>query len=413
MDKEKIFYLVVALIALGAIFLLLQPQVEDTFAPQPESAWVAIQPQGEDLAVVGPVEIDAGTPFRLHAVVAARARDGELIYYTEAERVVLGGDEIAPEHLRRWDRSRTVKLRWYTVEGRWPYLPLDAESGVQDFQMQEFLRAQWPLSWSVAGEIDVANDDHLEPDRRSGRQRFGTQRFQVRFQLYNRPDDLVPTYSIASWGVDELKEHVEEFPTVTAVLPGAPGPASAVFGLTQLAPPSDPPEGMRERISELAEHRVAFSRFTVLRDQVRAAGLDFGELRWDEVELDGIARWVSADGDVSPRDGSPRDIAPGDLVRVGNRVVVAWQDQDEDGFFDYDDLCFDYVQGAEVRTFGDIFSRLPDPDEAADDEARRRDPFPAAVQGETIVEVARLERGPGLSPEVRPPAPKVKIEPGD
>lgn len=411
MDKEKAFYAVVALIGLGAIFLLLQPQVEDTFSPQPESAWVAILPEGEDVAVVGPVELDSGTPFRLHAVVGARARDGELVYYTEAERVVLGGEELAPERLRRWDRSRTVKLRWYSVEGRWPYLPLDAENGVQAFQMQEFLRAQWPLSWSVAGEIDAANDDHLEPDRRPGRQRFGTQRFQVRFQLYTRPDDIVPAYSIASWGVDELKEHVEEFPTVTARLPGAAGPASAVFGLTQLAPPSDPPEGMRERISELADHRVAFSRLTVLRDQVRAAGLDFGGLRWTEAELDGAARWIGEDGDdgegegaIDPGAVTSGAISSGDLVRVGDRVVVAWQDRDEDGIFDYDDLCFDYVQGAEVRSFGDVFSRLPGPDETDPESA-----LLPAPEGETIVEVARLGRGP-VVPKAKP---KVKIGSGD
>lgn len=355
---EKGFWIVVAVLGLGAAFLLLQPEMEDTFAPEPVAAWVGIEILGAGAeagtVVVGPVEIPVGLQdgprFRLHAVVGAKSRGGEMVYYTEAKKLLLGGDEITGDRLLVWDRSRTVKLRWYSVEGRWPYLELDAENGIHTFQMQEFLRSDWPLAWSVPGEINAVNDDHLEPDRRGGRQTFGTQRFHVRFQLYTRPDDLVPSLHIKSWGADELKQHVGEFPTVTAVLPGHLAAASRVFGLTQLEPddavPQDQLAEMQSQIDELAEHQVVFSRLTVLRDQVRATGHRFEDLTWDLLELDGSVSW-GKDGD--------RSIEAGDLLRVGSRIVVLFDDRGTPGVVDYDDLCFDFVQGSEVRSLGDVF----------------------------------------------------------
>lgn len=391
---ERGFWIVVAVIGLGAVFLLLQPEVEDTFAPEPVAAWAGIEVLGgedEGTAVVGPVEIAEGERFRLHAVVGAETRGGEMVYYTEAKKLRLGGEEISGDRLRTWERSRTVKLRWYSVEGRWPFLPLDAESGIRSFEMQEFLRSDWPLAWSVPGEINAANDDHLEPDRRGGRQTFGTQRFQVRFQLYTLPDDLVPSLHIKSWGADELKEHVAEFPTVTALLPDALEPASRVFGLTQLEPrdtvPTDQLAEMQSQIDELSEHLVAFSRLTVLRDQVRAAGLRFEELVWNDLPLDGSVSWTAA-GD--------QPVAPGDLVRVGDRIVVLYEDRGTSGVVDYGDLCFDFVQGAEVRSLGDVYGP-EDPDahsetglSAAGAESPDEPPAATAETEELVVEHAHL-----------------------
>lgn len=378
---ERGFWIVVGLLGLGAVFLLLQPQVEDTFAPRPESAWVAVEVlEGEaadGIAEVGPVEIEAGTPFRLHAVVSARQRSEELVYYTEAKRLRLGGEEIDGDRLLTWDRSRTVKLRWYSVEGRWPFLPVDAESGIQAFEMQEFLRSDWPLNWSVRGEIDAVNDDHLGTGR-GGRQMFGTQRFQVRFQVYDRPDDLVPSLNLKSWGPSELKEHVAEFPTVTAYLPGRLKPASKVFGLTQLDPvaelSSERMREMQEQIDELAAHQVAFSRLTVLRDHVRDAGLRFEQLEWSLLELNGSVPWS---------DTGEQPVTPGDLLRVGDRIVVLYEDRGEPGLVDYDDLCLDFVQGAEVRSLGDVFG--PEEDESGSPETKS-----PAAPADAVVEHAHL-----------------------
>lgn len=344
--------------------MLLRPEVEDTFAPVPVAAWVGIEVVGDGdppgTAVVGPVELEEGQAFRLHAVVGADRRDGERVYYTEADRLRLHGEEISADRILTWDRLRTVKLRWYSVEGRWPFLPLEAERGIAAFEMQEFLRSDWPLAWSVPGEINAANDDHLEPDRRGGRQTFGTQRFQVRFQLYTLPDDLVPSLHIKSWGAAELKENVEEFPTVTVALQGPLQQASRVFGLTQLEPDESVSEEHLPRllgqIDELSEHDVAFSRLTILRDHVRAAGLSFEDLTWNLLELDGSVSW-GVDGETP--------VGPGDLVRVGDRIVVLYQDRGEPGVVDYGDLCFDFVQGPEVRSLGDVFGSEDDPTESA------------------------------------------------
>ncbi|MCG8458263.1 MAG: hypothetical protein MI919_18455, partial [Holophagales bacterium] len=206
-----------------------------------------------------------------------------------------------------------------------------------------FLRSEWPLTWSIPGEIDAANDDHIEIESPFARQRFGTQRYHVRFELYRSEDELVPENVIQSWAVEELREQVDDFPTVTRTDGGEAAPAMRVFGLTQLDLPAEPPRGLAGQIDELARHGIAFSRATVLRDLLAAAGRRFSELEWRVVDLEGEAAWGDA-------------VAPGDLLRVGDRIVVLYEDRGEPGSLDYGDLCFDFVQGAEVRLLSGVFS---------------------------------------------------------
>ena len=59
--------------------------------------------------------------------------------------------------------------------------------------------------------------------------------------------------------------------------------------------------------------------------------------------------------DLSQTADGAQPVTPGDLVRVGDRIVVLYSDRGEPGVVDYDDLCFDFVQGAEVRSLGDVF----------------------------------------------------------
>ena len=185
--------------------------------------------------------------------------------------------------------------------------------------------------------------DHLERDDALPSQIFGTQRYQVRVELYGREDDLVPQKTLRSWGIADLKEHIDEFPTVSVVVPGAMAPATRVFGLTQLEVPLSSPAELAEQIAELARNRVAYSRLTVLRDQVDGAGKSWQELEWNPLDLTGITPW----GEVA---------GTGDLLRVGDRVVVLYEDRGEPGVVDYEDLCFDFVQGATVRPLGEVFS---------------------------------------------------------
>ena len=344
-SQNRPFLISLVLAVLVAFFVLLKPTVEERLAPEPEKAWVAIEVEGQGVAEVGQVTIAPGTRFRLHAVLEAAGRGGEPVYYTQAEELRMAGEDVPSDRLRLWDSSRPVKIRWFTVEGERPYVQLSADDGIARFTMREFVRSDWPLTWEIPGEIDAAHDDHLENDSAVPSQVFGTQRYHVRVELYRFEDDLIPKKVIRSWGVEDLRDNIEHFPTVRLRAPGNLGPASLVFGLSQLEPPTEAEDGAEilAQIDELAHHGLAFSRATVVRDQLRDKER-LTELAWRSVDLEGELLWDS------------EGAAAGDLLRVGDRIVVLYEDQGIVGQLDYEDLCLDFTQGAVVRVLEDVFS---------------------------------------------------------
>ena len=89
MEKQsKLFAAIVVAVALVALAVIFQPAVEEKLAPEPHAAWVAIEVADSGLAKVGPVELEVGTAFELHAVLEARDRSGQPVYYTEATDLV-------------------------------------------------------------------------------------------------------------------------------------------------------------------------------------------------------------------------------------------------------------------------------------------------------------------------------------
>lgn len=156
MDRQTNFLLgtilVVGLVVLG---ILLQPTLEERFAPELVTAWVAVEVDGRGVAEAGPVEITAGTPFRLYAVVEAEGP----VYYTVAPALRLDGADVPGDRLRRWERPLEPRIRWFTVEGSPPYLELASESDFERFRFEELYRPDWPLAWSVPGLIEPAFDD--------------------------------------------------------------------------------------------------------------------------------------------------------------------------------------------------------------------------------------------------------------
>lgn len=348
---NKIFLGTVLVLVLLVALLFVQPAIQKQLAPELVSAWVAFETADSSLAEVGPLELPAGTPFKLHAVLEARDRSGQTIYYTEAQQLRLGGEEIPRERLSAWDRPREVRVRWLTLEGTLPYFELDADKGLSHFEIKPFFRSDWPMGWVIPGEIDSAHDSHLVAAAEPALA-FGTQRYQVRVELYDSSESVVPQRTFTSWGVAELRARPLEFPTVRMAVASGAGPASKVFGLTQLevAEPAEP--ALLTKIDELADLGFAFRRLTVLRDQIRGSGKTLGELIWRTVDLLGTARWDEG-------------IAAGDLLRVGERMVVLYEDQGLPQLLDGEDLCFDFVDGAAVRRLDDVFSGNGDVELAA------------------------------------------------
>jgi hypothetical protein len=355
---RRIVTVVIGVAAAVVAVLVLWPRARASLAPELVAARVAVQPDGEEAAVAGPVEIEAGRGFTLHAVLVARARDGRPVYYTEASALELDGRRVPAEALRRWDRPQVVKVFWFTVEGFAPFLRLEAADQLDRFYFTEFFRPEWPAAWSIPGRLEPRFSESLERDavELEGRS-FGTQRFHVRIELFENEDAPTASERFLSAGGDALPDATEEFPGVYAALPGPAGPASLAFGLTQIEPPAGGGADLLRRLAELTRRRVAFTRGLLLREVIAASGRAPGEVAWATVDLGAGPAW-GGDGDAG--------VDTGDLLRAGARVVVLFRDRGTPGVLDRDDLCFDYEQGAAVRALSEVFA------------------------GEGLVEVARL-----------------------
>lgn len=342
---------VTVMVTLGAILLLLYlwPKAAERLAPELARAHVAVQPDGADTAVVGPVEIEAGQGFTLHAVLEARARGGETVYYTEAPALTIAGERVPGEALRPWDRDRVTRVFWFSVEGFTPYVRLEAPAQLERFHFTEFFRPEWPAGWSIPGRLEPRFSESLEQDSFDAEERsFGTQRFQVRIELFADEDALTAEERYISAGGDALPDQVETFPGVYAALPGPAGPASLAFGLSQIEPPPGAGPEVLSRLAELTRRRIAFSRAPLLRQVMAGADRSPAEVGWVEVDLAAGPAWGEAGG------GS--GVGPGDLIRAGPRVVVLFRDRGTEGVLDRADLCFDYEQGAAVRPLSEVFS---------------------------------------------------------
>jgi hypothetical protein len=298
---------------------------------------VAIQPAGREVARVGRVDVAAGTAFTVHAVLEARDRDGQAVYYTSARRLEVGGREVPVASLRAWDRREEVRVLWFTVEGRSPYLPLEPGATATGLSFSELFRADWPQTWAAPGALEPRHDDHLGRAREQRDRSFGTQRFHARIEVFDPERPTLPEARFKSWGAAELPERWQEFPTVVATLPGVAAPASAVFGLAQVDTPAEPTAELLAEVARLAERGLAFSLVTVLRSTLAAAGRDgMADLVWREVSLASSGLSWGA------------DVRTGDLLRSGLQVAVLYSDAGIPGELDGADLALAFDRGATV-----------------------------------------------------------------
>lgn len=344
-SSRRIFWWVVGVVVTIIAGVLLLPELERELAPKPLRAWAAVEAEGSGVAVVGTVEMAAGTPFHLHAVIEAEGRGGARVFYTEAPALILDGRPVPAEALRRWDRAATVKVLWFTVEGVVPYLELAPGEGLERFRFEAFFHPEWGLGWSVPGRLEPANDIRLTREDRQGRLPFGTQRFQARVEIYDREAEGFPGQRLLSPGPQALPADAGAVATALVTLPGAAAPASAVFGLTGIGTPPDADRELLTELARLTREHLAFHRLALLAEILQTAGVSAAEdLDWQRIDLAAARPW--GDGGV----------AAGDLLRVGNRFVVLYRDQGAPGVLDREDLCFDYARGSVVRRLDEVFA---------------------------------------------------------
>jgi hypothetical protein len=341
--EKKVLWITTAVVVAAVVALMVSSGLEEKLAPRPVAAWVAIQAEGAEVAVAGPLELAAGREFTLHAVLEAQSVSGETIYYTEAEALEIRGERIPTEALRRWQRPETLRVLWFTVEGISPYLELQALEGPESLRFQENFRSNWPMSWSIPGDLEPSAERLKPAAERSPASGFGTQRFHLRIEILGPESLIVPRDRFRTPGADDVWAEMEDFPKVTATLPGRLAAPSQLFGLTQIAVPDESEGATADLLRDWSRRRLAFSRATVMRGLMLGAGTSYADLGWTEVELTGTVAWGDEGG------------LPGDLIRVGERLVVLFEDRGTPGVLDYGDLCFDYDRGAHVRTLGDVF----------------------------------------------------------
>ncbi len=336
--ETRRFWWIAATLAAVVGGVMLFGRAREELEPTPRRAWVAIEAAGSGIARVGAVEIDAGGDFELHAVLEAEGWQGQKVYYTHASRLELPDGEVEPGRLRRWTGGDQIRVLWFSVEAARPYLEVARPEDLTALEFREFFLADWPRTWSVSGRWGATSAGVSLP-RGVTHLPFGTRRFHVRVEIFGPESEIRPRQRLQSWSGAELRAHLDRFPTVLSRLPGALGPPSAAFGLPQLEPaPGAGPEALRA-VAEWRRDRLGFSRLSLIKAAIEATGADPERLEWQAVELDGEAAWES----------------PGELVRVGDRWVLTYQDRGIAERLDDDDLCFDFDKGAAIRRLGDIF----------------------------------------------------------
>jgi hypothetical protein len=338
-DQKRVAAITALVLVVLAGMILFAP-ARQRVAPQPRAAYVAIEVEGEGVARVGArVDLSAGTPFILRAVLEAEDWRGRTLYFTEASRLEIGGEQIASEALRPWnDGFLAAKVLWFSVEGAHRYREVTGDEELA-VAFRELFRPDWPQAWSVPGSVRPSFAEAEAAGLGLEWPEVGTLRYQVRVELFGPESRFVARKRFASAGADRLPAEAGNFPTVTMAAPGHLAAVSRRLGLTQLEPLGELRPEARDRLLEWTQQEIAVSRMPLLQLHVRAAGLGWEDLAWEPVELDGSVEWGE----------------PGDLIQAGSRVVVAFEDRGEPGRLDGDDLVLDLDRGEHLIYLKTIF----------------------------------------------------------
>ncbi len=344
-DSSRLLWILAALVVVALVVLRYWDGILAPFRVEPVAAYVALLPEGQTVARDGEHRLAAGARFRLFAVLEARTFGGDTVWYTEAPALSLGSREIAATALRRWPAGgRAARVRWWTLEGFTPYLPVADGTALDRFELTGAFHPEWGAGWSVDGVVDPRNVQ-LEPGSPLRPLTFGSQRWQVRIEIFAAGQAMTPSQSASSADGAAAMARPGAATALVAALPEPLARVSSVFGLTQVESAPDLATAEAERILAWRRQGLVFERVGLLREHVEAAGGDVAALVWRRIDLDAAA----------PAWGGGAGVAPGDLLQGGGRIVVAFRDEGEPGRLDRRDLVFDFFKGAKVRRIDEVF----------------------------------------------------------
>ena len=342
--ERKVAVGVLVAFALVALVVLMSEEVEERVAPQPKRALIAVSTDDRAVARTGRSEIEPGESFTLHAVVEAVDWRGETVYYTEAEKLEVDGTLVDDDKVRPWDRAVEIRILWFTVEGFKPFLEVEDVSDLVGFHYKEFLRPSWPRTWSIPGSLKGSGDAGIRQEELGEEPRFGTQRYLVRVEIFGPQSRITPMQRLQSLEADSLPETADRFPTVVAAEKGRLDLATSLFGIPQIELQDPTRSDLQESLNAWTEPGLAFSRRQVLKEMIDRMGVAFDDLAWVDIDLSQGPTWGES------------GVSKGDLLRVGERWVVLFEDRGEMGRIDRQDLCLDFDRGPRVSRVGDVFT---------------------------------------------------------
>ena len=340
-SDRRSLWIAIAVVTAALLLFFAVPRVQQGLRPRLLGALVAVQVESEPWARVGPIEIEAGQAFSLHAVLLAESRSGETLYYTEAPALEINGERPAPDRVRRWPGGDEVRVLWFTVEGFRPFVEPASMAELEEFHWQETFRPDWGFGWTVTGTVTPHNRNLSRSPQTGFDTPFGTALFHVRIEEYSRSGDPAPIARHRSPGAEELPQHPQRLTTVVARLPDPLAIVSEVFGRVHFEPVMGSAVELSRAVRSLYSRGLGFSRLLVLDRLLAGSDLELSELDWTTIEIQQGPSWG--------------EIGAGDLLRSGGRLVVLFEDRGEPGRLDYEDLCFDFYENAAVRALGEVF----------------------------------------------------------
>jgi hypothetical protein len=344
-ERRRLIVVTVCVVAVAIIVLLIVPRARQMFAPVPTRALIAVQAGSESAARIGGAwTLPAGTPFRLYAVLEARTREGHTVYFSDAPALEVGDRRVSVDDVSTWDQRLDARVLWFTIEGAPAFVDAANAEAQAAFKLREIHRPNWPQAWSVPGSVQPRSQTLAGGREKYGPLRFGTAAYQVRILLFGPESQIRPRERYESPGAEVLLAQPDSVARVTVKLPGALGPASAVFGLPEFE--SDPDAGVEltPRLQRILHLGLAFRHAAVIAATLEVAGRRWVDLSWRPLDLEEGPKWGAG------------GVRAGDLLRSGGRIVLLWRDADGSGRLSAGDLCFDMVKGPAVRSLSEVFS---------------------------------------------------------
>lgn len=318
--------------------------------PRPVAVWVVAARSGDSVARTGRLNLGAGEMFDLYAVVEAATLLGERIYFTEAAEVELDGRRLEPRSLRPWvDGFRRARLRWHTLEGFAPYLRVESKADLERFRLVPSFRPELGSGWSTRGlRVDprLAIVEESSASRPLG---WGTERFALRFEVFDGPASVTPSLRLESSGFGGSPEGMDPPPglEVLATLPEPLDLLSARAGLMQVDPASGLDPDLVRKVAQLDRRGLA---------AIAVLALGSHEARFRMVEVPAQAIRT---GSGDPLCGPGLDL--GDLVHFGELRAVYWQDREPVGRCGGEDLVWSWSRGGRLTSLRSLAERLGAP----------------------------------------------------